>query len=782
MKRALSLLLVLVMLIGMMPMQAFATEGTQDPETVEAVTETTETTEKVTSVSTEEEEETQFSESSSEFDEEAVVVHEHDYADAVTAPTCTEQGYTTHTCECGESYVDDYVEPTGEHSYENGVCINCGTTQTQSVVITQQPVPATAAIGEKATVFVEAEGDGLTYQWFYRDAGKTEFVKSTITNSNYTLTVKELNRDRVLYCVITDAHGNQVTTDTVRLLQPLAEELKIITQPAPAYALIGEKATVTIEVQGIGLSYQWYYRDLPNGSLTKSSNLTAEYSLTVKPSYINREIYCVITDAHGNKVTTDTVKLLQPLRESLEIIKQPVSSYAAIGETATVSVEANGEGLTYQWYFRNTPNGALSKSNITGSSYSVTVTKANAQRVVYCVITDGHGNKVTTETVALRMDAPAEEPKVYFASLNDALTGNGGSTTPAGAVARVDRDYHETVITLLDNTVLTETLTVAENIVLDLNGFAVSSDIFPMIHVKSGTCGLHNGSILLTSDGSGTTSAPAVAITVDSDAALQASKATVVVTDAANSTVIGISTAADSSLVLTETDVTVTTGKSLNNAGIHAKGTAVLTDCSVIAESDYTGANGAYTSSSKGILAEDDLELYNCYVWGAHSGVNTLGNLYVDGGTYEGYGHGAFYISGEGSTNYIYNATIRWATMRTGTVADSVAGTNHSAMYIGFANNITTYFDGCTFSANRSSKKSYCIVLRNSAGESNNCVYVSNSSFKNYNKYAYRSNDVPVERRLFAYSGVGNTYATGKVFQYSRNGFYTNEAYDQWRK
>lgn len=36
--------------------------------------------------------------------------HEHSYTTSVTAPTCTEQGYTTYTCSCGDSYVDDYVD------------------------------------------------------------------------------------------------------------------------------------------------------------------------------------------------------------------------------------------------------------------------------------------------------------------------------------------------------------------------------------------------------------------------------------------------------------------------------------------------------------------------------------------------------------------------------------------------------------------------------------------------------------------------------------------------
>ena len=40
----------------------------------------------------------------------------HSYTPAVTAPTCTEKGFTTHTCVCGDSYVDTYVNATG-HTY-----------------------------------------------------------------------------------------------------------------------------------------------------------------------------------------------------------------------------------------------------------------------------------------------------------------------------------------------------------------------------------------------------------------------------------------------------------------------------------------------------------------------------------------------------------------------------------------------------------------------------------------------------------------------------------------
>ena len=51
--------------------------------------------------------------------------HTHSYTAAVTAPTCTEQGYTTYTCSCGDSYKSDYKDALG-HDYKNGACTRCG--------------------------------------------------------------------------------------------------------------------------------------------------------------------------------------------------------------------------------------------------------------------------------------------------------------------------------------------------------------------------------------------------------------------------------------------------------------------------------------------------------------------------------------------------------------------------------------------------------------------------------------------------------------------------------
>ena len=50
-------------------------------------------------------------------------IHHHQYAPLVTEPDCTRSGYTTYICDCGDSYVADYVEPLG-HTGGNPTCID----------------------------------------------------------------------------------------------------------------------------------------------------------------------------------------------------------------------------------------------------------------------------------------------------------------------------------------------------------------------------------------------------------------------------------------------------------------------------------------------------------------------------------------------------------------------------------------------------------------------------------------------------------------------------------
>ena len=86
--------------------------------------------------------------------------HTHSYTSVVTAPTCTDAGYTTHTCACGHSYADSATPATG-HSYgshtSNGdgthshTCADCGDTENEacifdSGVVTTEPTYSTPGV------------------------------------------------------------------------------------------------------------------------------------------------------------------------------------------------------------------------------------------------------------------------------------------------------------------------------------------------------------------------------------------------------------------------------------------------------------------------------------------------------------------------------------------------------------------------------------------------------------------------------------------------------------
>lgn len=49
----------------------------------------------------------------------------HNYTSTVIPPTCTEDGYTTYTCECGNTYILD-SQATGHSVNDDGVCDACG--------------------------------------------------------------------------------------------------------------------------------------------------------------------------------------------------------------------------------------------------------------------------------------------------------------------------------------------------------------------------------------------------------------------------------------------------------------------------------------------------------------------------------------------------------------------------------------------------------------------------------------------------------------------------------
>ena len=87
----------------------------------------------------------------------------------------------------------------------------------ESVSITTQPKTVAVKKNATAKVTVKAKGDGLRYQWYVKNEGRTKYSKSSVKTATYSVKMTAKTKNRLLLCIITDQYGNKVQTKTVKL-------------------------------------------------------------------------------------------------------------------------------------------------------------------------------------------------------------------------------------------------------------------------------------------------------------------------------------------------------------------------------------------------------------------------------------------------------------------------------------------------------------------------------------------------------------------------------------
>lgn len=266
--------------------------------------------------------------------------------------------------------------------------------------IYSQPSNDKAVAGDAVSVTVKANGTGtLKYQWYIKNPGSSKFSKSSVQKATYSVKMSAKINGRQAYCVITDSTGAKVTSKTVTL--SVVPTLKISAQPQDAVAAMDGTAKATVSVSGgSGVKYQWYVKNPGSNSFVKSSITKSTYSVKMKESIEGRQLYCVVTDNYGQKVVSDTVTVR--VAAKIAIWQQPTSAWQSAGKRVSVSVFAYGEGkLNYQWYIKNAGQSTFSKSSVTSSVYSITMSEKTDGRQLYCVITDSFGQRRVTDVVKL---------------------------------------------------------------------------------------------------------------------------------------------------------------------------------------------------------------------------------------------------------------------------------------------------------------------------------------------------------------------------------------------
>ena len=317
-------------------------------------------------------------------------------------PTCTEAGNKLYTAtivakndagnEIGSATTTHNVElPALGHDFTEGTC-RCGA---KAVVITTEPKTGFAKMGEVAKATVVAEGEGLKYQWYIRNANQSKYSKSACTGDTYSCRMSEKAKNRRALCIITDQYGNRVQSKTI----VIREAVSIVTEPKHTLTKFGDQVKVTFEASGDGLTYQWYFRNADQSKYHKASVTEATYTCKMRDLSNNRRLLCIVKDKYGKTAQTETVVI----RMAATIIKQPSDVTIEKGKTVETSVTAVGNDLKYQWYIKNKSSDKFVKSSITDATYTVEMAKKVDGRQAYCVVTDKYGKTDKSDIVTFTM-------------------------------------------------------------------------------------------------------------------------------------------------------------------------------------------------------------------------------------------------------------------------------------------------------------------------------------------------------------------------------------------
>ena len=105
------------------------------------------------------------------------IKHEHSFTKTVVPTVCNQKGYTRNICACGYEYIDDFINPTSDHTFERGICFTCGEISFADIL----NLVSTEAM--KANVAVEAVYSNKAYA-FSVEVGKSNGSGVIIDYSN----------------------------------------------------------------------------------------------------------------------------------------------------------------------------------------------------------------------------------------------------------------------------------------------------------------------------------------------------------------------------------------------------------------------------------------------------------------------------------------------------------------------------------------------------------------------------------------------------------------------
>ena len=275
----------------------------------------------------------------------------HHHNAVVTEPTCTEKGYTTHTCACGDSYVDSYTDALG-HSYKNGVCTRCGAKNPNYVAA---PVLKITTSAGKPQISWNAV-DGATKYWIYRSTdGKTFKYYDSTTKTSYTN--KSTSIGTTYYYKVKAVK----TVDGTNYTSDLSGAKSILCKPAaPTVSIYRTNGKPQLKWSAVtGATKYWIYRSTDGvnfsyyDSTTKTS-YTNSGAASGKKYYYRVKAVAVVNGTNVTSANSNTKSLMTTLAKPTVSITtsngKPKITWKAVTGADKYYVYRSTDGKNFSYY------------------------------------------------------------------------------------------------------------------------------------------------------------------------------------------------------------------------------------------------------------------------------------------------------------------------------------------------------------------------------------------------------------------------------------------------
>jgi len=292
----------------------------------------------------------------------------------------------------------------------------CNVTAAEVPSITSHPENQTKCEGDTAFFSITAL-NAENYQWQEFRTGWNNIsdggMYSGATTANLVISSVTSDMNNYQYrCLVSNEYGNAVSNSATLTVLGI---LNIVNHPQPSEICDGGNTGFNVNVSGSNVSYQWQennkggYQNIIEGGIY-SGTTTGNLVITGANFNMNEYMYrCMVSNLCSGTVISNEAELT--VNRAPYISSQPEHVIICEGENAAYTVEALGNGLTYQWQvnegsgFYDIIDGGV-YSGATTNTLHVTDAPVDMNGFEYqCIVSGTCNPSATTESALLTVNS-----------------------------------------------------------------------------------------------------------------------------------------------------------------------------------------------------------------------------------------------------------------------------------------------------------------------------------------------------------------------------------------